>query len=76
MAPNAATGCTWIAQIDVLDVQQAGGKAAIHARSRFRTLDSGVWVKKQATKSPLASSEVDPRATNRIHISPDGRVEK
>src|SRR6266481_9485627 len=53
MAPNAAQlDAHGLLQVDVLDVQQVGGKAAIHARSQFRTLDSGAWVKKPGDKEP------------------------
>src|SRR5882724_10426773 len=39
MAPNAAQmDAHGLLQVDVLDVKQEGGKTAIHARSRFRTL--------------------------------------
>jgi hypothetical protein len=51
MAPNAAQlDAHGLLQIEILDVQQAGGKTAIHVRGKFLTLDSGVWVKKPGDK--------------------------
>src|SRR5882724_1706686 len=79
MAPNAAQlDAHGLLQVDVLDVQQEGGKAAIHARSRFRTLDSGVWVKKPGDKEPHSQvQKVDPEGKQiEFTISPDGSVEK
>jgi hypothetical protein len=53
MAPNAAQlDAHGLLQIEILDVLQAGGKTAIHARGKFLTLDSGVWVKKPGGKKP------------------------
>ena len=79
MAPNAAQlDAHGLLQIDVLDVQQTGGKAAIHARSQFRTLDSGVWVKKHGDKEPRSQvQKVDPEGKQiEFTILPDGSVEK
>ncbi len=79
MAPNAAQlDAHGLLQVDVLDVQQVGGKAAIHARSQFRTLDSGVWVKKPGDKEPhWQIQKVDPEGKQiEFTISPDGSVEK
>jgi len=48
-------------QVDVLDVQRVGGKIALHARSQFRTLDSGVWMKKPGDQEPQGQvQKVDP----------------
>jgi hypothetical protein len=53
MAPNAALlDAHGLLQIEILDVQQAGGKSAIHARGKFLALDSGVWVKEPGDKKP------------------------
>jgi hypothetical protein len=79
MAPNAAQlDAHGLLQVDVLDVQQDGGKTAIHARSKFRTLDSGVWVKKPGAKEPhWQVQKVDPEGKQiEFTISPDGSVEK
>jgi len=44
MAPNAAQlDAHGLLQIEILDVQQAGGKTAIHARGKFLTLDAGAF---------------------------------
>ncbi|PYT52012.1 MAG: hypothetical protein DMG44_00160 [Acidobacteria bacterium] len=79
MAPNAAQmDAHGLLQVDVLDVQHVGGKTAIHARSRFRTLDSGVWVKKPGDKEPhWQVQKVDPEGKQiEFTILPDGSVEK
>src|SRR6267143_2002842 len=79
MAPNAAQmDAHGLLQVDVLDVQQVGGKAEIHARSQFRTLDSGVWVKKPGDKEPhWQVQKVDPEGKQiEFTILPDGSVEK
>lgn len=79
MAPHTAQlDAHGLLQVDVLDVQQVGGKAVIHARARFRTLDSGVWVKKPGDKEPhWQIQKVDPEGKQiEFTISPDGSVEK
>jgi len=79
MAPNTAQlDAHGLLQVDVLDVQQVGAKAAIHARSQFRTLDSGVWVKKPGDKEPhWQVQKVDPEGKQiEFTISPDGSLEK
>jgi hypothetical protein len=79
MAPNAVQmDAHGLLRVDVLDVRQEGGKAAIHARTQFRTLDSGVWVKKPGDKEPHWEIQKGDPDDNRIEftISPDGSVEK
>jgi hypothetical protein len=79
MAPNAAQlDAHGLLQVDVLDVKQEAGKTAIHAQSRFRAMDSGVWVKKPGDKEPHWQVEkVDPEGKQiEFTISPDGSVEK
>src|SRR5437016_14631126 len=51
MAPNAAQiDAHGLLLVEVLDVQQTGAKAMIHARGQFLILDSGVWSKKPGDK--------------------------
>ena len=58
MAPDAIQmDAHGLLQITVLDVQQVGGKAAIHARGQFRTLDTGVWLKKPDDKDPQSQGQ-------------------
>jgi len=79
MAPNAAQlDAHGLLQVDVLDVKQEAGKTAIHARSQFRTLDSGVWVKKPGDKEPhWQVQKVDPEGKQiEFTISSDGSVAK
>ncbi len=75
MAPNAAQiDAHGLLRVEILDVQQLGSKAAIHARGRFLTLDSGVWLKRPGDKKPdwdkqrvdLYGKSID------FTISPDG----
>jgi hypothetical protein len=77
MAPNAAQiDAHGLLRVEILDVQQAGSKTAIHARGRFLTLDSGVWLKKPGDKKPNWDKQrVDPSGKSiEFTISPDGSV--
>jgi hypothetical protein len=77
MAPNAVQmDAHGLLQIDVLDVQQDGSKAAIHARGKFLTLDSGVWLKKPGNKESKEDAQhVDPdRKRVEFMIASDGSV--
>jgi hypothetical protein len=79
MAPNAAQiDAHGLLRIEILDVQLAGGKPAIHAKAHFLTLDSGVWLKKPADKKPdWDKQRIDPAGKSiEFTISPDGSVEK
>jgi hypothetical protein len=79
MAPPAVEmAAQGLLQIDVLDVQQAGGKTAIHARGQFRTLDSGVGlVSPGDDKSERQEQSAGPEdKTVEFTISADGSVEK
>jgi hypothetical protein len=79
MAPNAAQmDAHGLLQIEVLDVQPAGGKAAIHARCKFLTLDSGVWLKKPGNKESKEDTQHgDPdRQSVEFTITSDGSVGK
>jgi hypothetical protein len=58
MAPNGLhMDAHGLLLIDVLSVQPDGGRAVMHARSRFQSLDSGVWLKHPGEKEPNWSSE-------------------
>jgi len=77
MAPNAAQiDAHGLLRVEILDVQQAGSKTAIHARGRFLTLDSGVWLKKPGDKKPNRDKQrVDPSGKSiEFTISSDGSV--
>ena len=77
MAPNAAQiDAHGLLRVEILDVQQPGSKAAIHARGRFLTLDSGVWLKRPGDKKPdWDKQRVDPHGKSiDFTISPDGSV--
>lgn len=79
MAPTAAQiDAHGLLQIEVLDLQQAGTKVAIHARGQFLTLDSGVWLKKPGDKEPNWNVQrIDPSGkTLEFTISSAGSVEK
>jgi hypothetical protein len=79
MAPNAAQmDAHGLLQVDVLEVWPEGGKTAIRARTQFRTLDSGVWVKKPGDKQPhWQIQKVDPEGKQiEFTISPDGSAQK
>jgi len=77
MAPNAAQiDAHGLLRVEILDVQQSGSKAAIHARGRFLTLDSGVWLKRPGDRKPdWDKQRVDPHGKGiDFTISPDGSV--
>ena len=58
MAPNGLqVDAHGLLLIDVLGVQPDGGRAVIHARSRFQALDSGVGLKHPGEKEPNWTSE-------------------
>ena len=79
MAPNAAQmDAHGLLQVDVLEVRPEGGKTAIRARAQFRTLDSGVWVKKPGDKEPhWQIQKVDPEGRQiEFTIAPDGSAQK
>jgi len=77
MAPNAAQlDVHGLLRVKILDVQENGGKAAIHARGRFLTPDSGVWPKGLGDKkSDSDKQRVDPDGKSiEFTISPNGSV--
>ena len=77
MAPNAAQiDAHGLLRVEILDVQPAGSKAAIHARGQFLTLDSGVWLKAPGGKKPDGDKQrVDPDGKSiEFTISSDGSV--
>ncbi len=77
MAPNAAQiDAHGLLRVEILDVQPSGSQAAIHARGRFLTLDSGVWLKRPGDKKPdWDKQRVDPHGKGiDFTISPDGSV--
>ena len=78
MAPNAVQlDAHGLLRVEILDVQAAGGKPVVHARARFLTLDSGVWMKKPGDKKPNWDRQrVDPAGkTIDFTISPAGSFE-
>ncbi len=77
MAPNAAQiDAHGLLRVEILDVQPSGSQAAIHARGRFLTLDSGVWLKRPGDRKPdWDKQRVDPHGKGiDFTISPDGSV--
>jgi hypothetical protein len=79
MAPNTAQmDARGLLQIDVLDVQPAANTLTLHARAKFLTLDSGVWLKKPGEKEPHWNVQrIDPLGKSiEFTISPDGSVDK
>src|ERR1700682_1428164 len=79
MAPNAAQiDAHGLLRVEILDVQEMGNKAAIHARGQFLTLDSGVSLKRPGDKMPAKDKQrVDPDGKSiEFTISSNGSVEK
>jgi hypothetical protein len=79
MVPNAVQiDAHGLLRVEILDVQMAGGKPAVHARGQFVTLDTGVWLKKPGDKKPdWDKQRIDPAGKSiEFTISPDGSIEK
>ncbi len=77
MAPNdAQIDAHGLLRVEILNVQETSGKAAIHARGQFLTLDSGVWLKGPGEKKPdWDKQRLDPHGKSiEFTISPDGSV--
>jgi len=79
MAPDSSQmDAHGMLRIEILDLQQVGGKPAIHARGQFLTLDSGTGEKKPADKKPDPQQQhIDPAIKSfEFTILPDGSTEK
>jgi hypothetical protein len=79
MTPDAAqVDAHGLLRVEVLDVQMAGGKPAIHAKGQFLTLDSGAWLKKPGDKKPdWDKQRIDPAGKSiEFTISADGSTDK
>jgi len=77
MGPNAAQiDANGVLRIDILDVQEMGSKAAIHARAQFLTLDSRVSSKVKGDIKPNGEKQSVDSAGKFVEftISPDGSV--
>src|SRR5713226_5154922 len=77
MTPKAAQiDAHGLLRVEILDLQEMGSKAAVHARGQFLTLDSGVWLKGPNDKKPdWDKQRVDPNGKIiEFAISPDGSV--
>lgn len=79
LVPNAGqVDAHGLLRIEILEVQMASGKPVIHARGRFLTLDTGVWLKRPGDKKPdWDQQRVDPAGKSiEFTISSDGSIEK
>jgi hypothetical protein len=79
MAPNSSQlDVHGLFQIEVLDAQAAGGKAAIHARGFFRNVDSGAQLRKPGSQEPDGRLPRDVSEAKNVEftISLNGSVEK
>jgi hypothetical protein len=77
MAPDEAQiDAHGLLRVEILDVQEIGGKAVIHARGRFLAPDAGVWLKAPADKKPDSDKQRADLNGKSIEftISPDGSV--
>ncbi len=77
MGPNAAQlDSSGLLRVEILDVQETGSKAAIHARAQFLPLDSGVSPKMNGDTKPSGEkqSAEPPSKFVDFTISPDGSV--
>lgn len=79
MAPDSSQmDAHGMLRIEILDLQQVGGKPAIHSRGQFLTLDSGTGEKKPADKQTNPQQQrIDPAIKSiEFTILPDGSTEK
>jgi hypothetical protein len=77
MAPNdAEIDAHGLLRVEIIDVQETGSKAAIHARGQFLPPDSGVWLKGLGEKKTDSDKQrVDTNGKSiEFTISPDGSV--
>jgi len=77
MAPNdAQIDAHGLLRVEILDVQETGGMAAIHARGQFLTPNSGVWLKGRGEKKTDSDKQrVDTNGKSiEFTISQDGSV--
>jgi hypothetical protein len=77
MGPNAAQlDANGLLRVEILDVRETGGKAAIHARAQFLALDSGVSPKMNGATNPGGEKQSAEPASKFVDftISPDGSV--
>src|SRR6267143_6668049 len=77
MGPNAVQlDASGLLRVEILDVQETGSKAAIHARAQFLTLDSGGSPKMNGDTKPGGEKQSAPPAGKFVDftISPDGSV--
>src|ERR1700730_11169547 len=74
---DAQTDARWLLRIEILDVRQQGERAAIHARSQFQNVDSGLSPKNPADKqAPSDKNAVSPNTKSvEFTILPDGRAD-
>jgi hypothetical protein len=79
LAPDASQmDAHGMLRIEIVDLQQAGGKPAIHVRGQFLTLDSGTGENKSADKQTNPQQQhIDPAIKSfEFTILPDGSTEK
>ena len=83
LAPDSSqVDANSLLRIQIVDLQQVGGKPVIHARAQFLSLDSGVNEKGSAGKEPAdktsnpAQQRTDPAAKSiEFTLLPDGSVD-
>ena len=79
LAPtNSQIDAHGLLRIEILDLQQAGGRPAIHARCQFLSADGNISATKPASeKSPSKAQPLAPEGKPiEFTISPDGIAEK
>lgn len=74
---DAQTDARWLLHIEIVDVRPQGERAAIHARSQFQKLDSGVpWSNAaEAQPQPNPHESIPESKPVEFTILPDGHVE-
>jgi hypothetical protein len=77
MAPNAVQlDANGLLRVEILDIQERGSKATVHARAQFLTLGSGAWATGSGDKkSAWDKQQRDPNGKSiEFTISPVGSV--
>jgi hypothetical protein len=74
---DAETDAEWLLHVDILDVHPQGERAAIHARSRFRSVASAMAQNNTGAQQPSSGSASPSLESKPVDftILPDGRVE-
>ncbi len=73
---NDQAGARWLLRVEIVDVRPQNGRAAIHARSQFESVDSGLSPERQEEKqTPVTGTPTTAGKPVEFTILPDGRAD-